>query len=85
MVFCNLQPFDMVQQVYIVNEEGKPVDNFSCSFDSMIEAIPAFCKNNNINTVYLFGITDYAMELKDKILNYCKTNYNYKDLNLTIY
>ena len=83
-IFCNLQPFDMTQYIYIIDEQGKPMHNFNCSFDDMIEIIPTLCQNNNIDTVYLFGITDYAMGLKDKILNYCKTNYNYKDLNLTI-
>ena len=74
----------MVQQIYAVDNNGNIIDTFNCSFDDMIEIIPTLCQNNNIDTVYLFGITDYAMGLKDKILNYCKTNYNYKDLNLTI-
>lgn len=83
-VFCNLQPFDMVQQVYVINDKGKVMDNFTCSFDDMIETIPMFCKDNQINKIYLVGITDYVCEVKNRMLEFCKSNYGYETLNLDI-
>lgn len=83
-LFCSLQPFDMVQQIYTVDNNGNIIDTFSCTFDDMIEAVPSYCKNNNINIIHLLGITDYTFEMKRRMMEFCKTNYAYENLNLII-
>ena len=50
----------------------------------MIEAVPSYCKNNNINIIHLLGITDYTFEMKRRMMEFCKTNYAYENLNLII-
>ena len=66
-LFCSLQPFDMVQQIYAVDNNGNIVDTFSCTFDDMIEAVPSYCKNNNINLIRI----PYMRKIeKINILNY---------------
>ena len=74
----------MTQYIYIIDEQGKPMRNFNCSFDDMIEIIPTLCQNNNINIIHLLGITDYTFEMKRRMMEFCKTNYAYENLNLII-
>lgn len=83
-LICHIQPFDYDWYLYKIDSADQTVDAFKCHVDDIVEVIPQYCKQNDVNYVRLYGYPDYGTYIKDKISEYCLTNYEYNNLNLII-
>lgn len=59
-VICNVEPFDLYQQVYIANDSGNRFNTpAQVSIQDLPAFIPQYCYSNDIYNVTFIGNVDY--------------------------
>lgn len=68
-IFCTIQPFDFMQTIYVVHEDGTPTKIGKVQLDNLPLELFNCCQNYNANTVLLTGehqfVNEYAMKLRE--------------------
>lgn len=66
-IVCNVEPFDLYQQVYIVNDCGNRFNTpAQVSIQDLPAFIPQYCYSNDIYNVILYGNKKYINGLIKK-------------------
>ena len=84
VMFCNFDMFNMNAQVFSVdeNDPSKSTLLYSGNFEDICNFIATEYQSNKYNRVVLSG--PYAEAVKDKVLTYSKSNYNFNEMSIEV-
>lgn len=85
VIYCNIQPFILDQNVSIYNEETN--ENIPIGKTSL-KNLPQFtsdqCKEQNLHNIVLTGMKLYTNQMAKKIKEYSATKYNSYTINVEV-
>lgn len=85
-IFCNINLFDLNQNVLIVDiQTGFTIFSTQVSdISDLPRTISTLSNNSGISEIVLSGEKTFAYKLKDTILEYAKTNYAINNLEIEV-
>ena len=84
-IFCNINLFDLHQQVYLIDTDANKEDCIGLTeLDKIPEMICSLCDNKKVYKVILSGNKEYNNKLSNNILEYSKMNYNNNNIEIEV-
>lgn len=81
-IFCAIQPFDFMQTIYTVNEDGSPTKVGKVNLDNLPLELYNCCLHYGTKTILLTGehqfVNEYAMKLREN------TTYSINDIKVEV-